>query len=146
MKVVGNRLGTNESRLGISRVAAGLCSVVAILLAAAAVSQQALTLEQNLAEYRKTLKATERHATGPNYQFCEVAPIVGTSKENAVALFFNPTTIGHCTEAQFVEIERDKDKIIKEMGALDVFLNPPVIGRGTKSPSAKSAKNDDSGR
>ncbi len=64
------------------------------------------------------------HANGPNYEFCEVAPIYGTSKANAVADFYNPTGIDHCSPEQFAQIEKDKEKIIKEMGAREVFLNP----------------------
>src|SRR5262249_53768782 len=126
MKVMGRRLGMNEPGLRISRVAAGLCSVVAILLAGTAGAQQALTVQQNMAEQSKKhiIPGKELHARGPNYQFCEVAPMVGTSKENAVANFYNPTGIDHCTPEQFAQIEKDKEKIIKEMGAIDVFLNP----------------------
>jgi len=95
MKVMGRRLGMNEPGLRISRVAAGLCSVVAILLAGTAGAQQALTVQQNMAEQSKKhiIPGKELHAKGPNYQFCEVAPMVGTSKENAVANFYNPTGI-----------------------------------------------------
>ena len=49
---------------------------------------------------------------------------MGTSKENAVADFYNPTGIDHCSPEQFAQIEKDKEKIIKETGAMEVFLNP----------------------
>ena len=84
------------------------------------------TVEQNMAEQSKLhlIPGKEIHATGPNYEFCEVAPIYGTSMENAVADFYNPTGIDHCSPEQFAQIEKDKEKIIKEMGAREVFLNP----------------------
>ncbi len=82
--------------------------------------------EQNMAKQSKQhlILGKQLHATGPNYQFCEVAPIYGTSKENAVADFYNPTGIDHCTPEQYAQIEKDKEKIKKEMGAREVFLNP----------------------
>ena len=49
---------------------------------------------------------------------------MGTSKENAVVNAYNPTGIDDCSPAQFAEIEKDKEKIKPEMGALDVALNP----------------------
>ena len=84
------------------------------------------TVDQNMAEQSKRhiIPGKQLHATGPNYEFCEVAPIYGTSMENAVADFYNPTGIDHCTPEQFAEIEKEKEKIIKETGARDVFLNP----------------------
>lgn len=84
------------------------------------------TVEQNMAEQSKLhlIPGKEIDATGPNYEFCEVAPIYGTSMENAVADFYNPTGIDHCSPEPFAQIEKDKEKIIKEMGAREVFLNP----------------------
>src|SRR6266487_140439 len=94
------------------------------LLSAGAMRAQ--TLDQNMAELAKQhiVPGKQLHAVGPNYEFCEVAPIVGTSMQNAVANFYNPTGVDHCSPEQFAEIEKDKEKIIKEMGAINVFLNP----------------------
>ena len=58
------------------------------------------TAEQNMAEQQKLrlIPGKQIHATGPNYQFCEVGLFYGTSPENAVAVFYNPTTgTEHCT-------------------------------------------------
>ena len=58
------------------------------------------TAEQNMAEQQKLrlVPGKQIYATGPNYQFCEVALFYGTSPENAVAVFYNPTTgTEHCT-------------------------------------------------
>src|SRR4029450_4499353 len=41
---------------------------------------------------------------------------------NAVANFYNPTGIDHCTPEQFAQL--DAEKITKEMGAIRTFLNP----------------------
>ena len=92
----------------------------AALLAAAA------SLQQNMAEQARQhiIPGKQLHAVGPDYEFCEVAPFYGTSMENMVADFYNPTGVGHCSPEQFAQIVKDKDKIIKEMGARDVFLNP----------------------
>ena len=100
-------------------VAAGIS--VAFTTAAAA-----LTADENMALQRKEhiVAGKQLQAQGPNYEFCEVAPIMGTSKENAVANFYNPTGIDHCGPEQFAQIVKDKEKIIKETGAIDVFLNP----------------------
>jgi hypothetical protein len=111
---------------GLTWLTAGLC---ALLFPAGAFAQQAagaMTAEQNMAAQAKShvVRDKQLHAKGPNYTFCEVAPIMGTSKENAVANFYNPTGIDHCTPEQFAEIVKDKDKIIKDSGAMDVFLNP----------------------
>jgi hypothetical protein len=125
MKVVGNRLGSHEGKLRISRVAASLCSVVALLVAGAVAAQQALTIEQNMDLQKKRVVAGKvLNAKGPNYEFCEVGTIMGTSKENAVVNAYNPTGIDHCSPAQAAEIAKDKEKIKKEMGAMDVVVNP----------------------
>ena len=52
------------------------------------------TAEQNMAEQQKLhlVPGKQIYATGPNYQFCEVGLFYGTSAENAVAIFYNPTT------------------------------------------------------
>jgi hypothetical protein len=94
------------------------------LLAAGAMRAQ--TLEQNMAEQVKQhiIPGKQLHAVGPNYEFCEVAPFVGTSMEHAVANFYNPTGLDHCSPEQFAQIELDKEKISKEMDAINVFLNP----------------------
>ena len=85
-----------------------------------------LTAEENMAEQARLhiIPGKKITAKGPNYQFCEVAPIIGTSMQNAVANFYNPTGIDHCTPEDFEKIVAQKDKIIKETGAMDVFLNP----------------------
>ena len=90
------------------------------------VAAKQMTAEQNMAEQRKLhiIPGKTLKAKGPNYHFCEVAPIMGTSKENAVANFYNPTGIDNCTAEDFAEIVAQKEKIIKETGAIDVFLNP----------------------
>jgi hypothetical protein len=94
-----------------------------VLLSGAAFGQ---TLEENMAAQQKQhiIPGKQLKAKGPNYEFCEVAPIVGTSKANAVANFYNPTGIDHCSPEQFAQIVKDKEQIIKETGAIDVFLNP----------------------
>ncbi len=80
----------------------------------------AQTAEQNMAAQSKQhiIPGKQLHAKGPNYEFCEVAPIVGTSPENAVANFYNPTGVDHCSPEQFTQIVGDKAKIIKDTGAL----------------------------
>jgi hypothetical protein len=69
--------------------------LVAMLTAicGAAFAQETLTLQQNMAAQIKQHGTPSKQikAKGPNYEFCEVAPIVGTSMENAVANFYNPT-------------------------------------------------------
>ena len=72
------------------------------------------------------------YATGPNYQFCEVGLFYGTTPENAVAVFYNPTTgTEHCTPEQFAQIEKDKAQIVKDNGARDAWLNPhPLLDLG----------------
>src|SRR5206468_5176629 len=109
---------------GLAWLAAGLCAVLSPGSTSAQQTTGAMTVEQNMAAQAKShvVPGKQVHATGPNYTFCEVAPIVGTSKENAVANFYNPTGIDHCTPEQFAEIVKDKDKIMKETGAIDVFL------------------------
>src|SRR6266545_1740048 len=120
MKFVGKKFGVTE---GSWRVAIAVAVLCAALLSAGAV--QAQTLEETMAEQRKQhiIPGKQLHvADARNYEFCEVAPILGTSMENAVANFYNPTGVDHCSPEQFAEIEKDKDKIIKEMGAMQVFL------------------------
>jgi hypothetical protein len=92
-----------------------------------ALAQETLTVQQNMAaQIKQHAKPAGKplKVKGPNYEFCEVAPIVGTSPENAVANFYNPTGVDHCSPEQFAEIVKDKEQIIKETGAIDVFLNP----------------------
>ncbi len=95
----------------------------AVLLGTAAFGQ---TIQENMAAQIKQHAKPGKHikAKGPNFEFCEVAPLVGTSPENAVANFYNPTGIDHCSPEQFAEIVKDKEQIMKETGAIDVFLNP----------------------
>lgn len=104
--------------LGLVAMLAAMCG--------AAFAQGTLTLQQNMAAQAKkhVVPGKTLKAKGPNYEFCEVAPIVGTSPENAVANFYNPTGIDHCSPEQFAEIVKQKEQIIKETGAIDVFLNP----------------------
>ena len=103
-----------------------LVAISVVVLASAAFAQETLTVQQNLAAQIKqhAVPGKQLKAKGPNYEFCEVAPIMGTSMANAVANFYNPTGIDHCSPEQFAEIVKQKDKIIKETGAIDVFLNP----------------------
>jgi hypothetical protein len=99
---------------------------LSMLLFCGHVTAGELTVEQNMVEqHNLNVKPGKKlTAKGPNYQFCEVAPIMGTSMENAVANFYNPTGLDHCTPEDFEKIVALKDKIIKETGAMDVFLNP----------------------
>jgi hypothetical protein len=103
---------------------AALAAVSAVVFLGNAAFGQ--TLEENMAAQLKQHVTPGKHikAKGPNYEFCEVAPIIGTSAENAVANFYNPTGIDHCSPEQFAEIVKDKEQIMKETGAIDVFLNP----------------------
>lgn len=112
---------TNKQTAKLLSVAAGLSAV----LFAGTVSAGDLTVEQNMAEqYKKNvIPGKKLVAKGPNYQFCEVAPVIGTSMENAVANFYNPTGIDTCTPEDFEKIVALKEQIIKEHGAMDVFLN-----------------------
>ena len=57
------------------------------------------------------------------YRFAEVALFSGTSKENAIADFYNSTGVDDPAPARFAAL--DKDKIAQEHQALGVFLNPP---------------------
>ena len=100
--------------------------VLLAMLTAVCGAASAQTAEQNMAAQSKQhiIPGKQLHAVGPNYEFCEVAPIVGTSKENAVANFYNPTGVAHCSPEQFTQIAGDKEKIIKDAGAINVFLNP----------------------
>ena len=101
-------------------------AAVLTTVSSAAFAQETLTLEQNMSAQQKQHIIPGKHlkAKGPNYEFCEVAPIMGTSPANAVANFYNPTGIDHCSPEQFAQIVKDKEQIIKETGAIDVFLNP----------------------
>ncbi|WP_295448766.1 hypothetical protein [uncultured Thiodictyon sp.] len=84
------------------------------------------TAEQNMAAQQKQhlIPGKQIQATGPNYQFCELGLFYGTSMENAVADFYNPTGIDHCTPEQFAQLEKAKAQIIKDNGARDAWLNP----------------------
>ena len=57
------------------------------------------------------------------HRFAEVALFTGTSKENAVADFYNSTGVDDPAPSRFATL--DKDKITQEHKALGVFLNPP---------------------
>jgi len=105
----------------------GLKCVALAAVAGAVFLAGCATVEQNMAEQSKLhlIPGKQLHVTGPNYQFCEVALFYGTSPENAVADFYNPTTgTEHCTPEQFAQIEKDKAQIVKDNGARDAFLNP----------------------
>jgi hypothetical protein len=120
MKCIGKKFGINKGSRRVAMAVAVLCSA---LLSAGAVHAQ--TLEENMAEQRKQHIIPGKQIHVPNargYQFCEVAPIVGTAMGNAVANFYNPTGIDHCTPEQFAQL--DAEKITKEMGAIRTFLNP----------------------
>jgi hypothetical protein len=97
-----------------------------VTIAAAMALGACATAEQNMAKQEKVhlIPGKQLQATGPNYQFCEVAVFYGTSMENAVADFYSPTGIDHCSPEQFAQIEKDKEQIVKQMGARDAFLNP----------------------
>ena len=101
-------------------------AILAAVSAAAFISGCA-TAEQNMAEQQKLrlVPGKQIHATGPNYQFCEVGLFYGTTLENAVAVFYNPTPASNTARPeQFAQIEKDKAQIIKDNGARDAFLNP----------------------
>lgn len=101
-------------------------AVLSAFFATGYAGAEQMTAEQNMEKQRKQhlISGKTLKAKGPNYQFCEVAPIMGTTKENAVANFYNPTGIAHCTAEDFEKIVAQKDQIIKDAGAIDVFLNP----------------------
>jgi len=95
-------------------------SLCAALLAGCA------TLDQNMAASRKEhlVPGKQIHMTkqGNNFEFCEVALITGTSKENAIADFYNSTGTDICTPERFAGL--DEKTILTETGARSVFLNP----------------------
>jgi len=101
---------------------------IAILAAisAAAVVSGCSTAGQNMAKQTKlhVIPGKQLQATGPNYEFCEVALVYGSLMEKTVANFYNPTGIGHCSPEQFAQIAKDKEQIIKQTGAKDAFLHP----------------------
>lgn len=84
------------------------------------------SLDQNMAASRKEhlVPGKQIHMTkqGDNFVFCEVALITGTSKENAIADFYNSTGTDICTPERFAGL--DEKKIKDESGARSVFLNP----------------------
>ena len=86
----------------------------------------ALTADENMVQQQKehVVPGKQLKAKRPNYEFCEVGVIVGASPENAVVNFYNPTGVDHCSPEQFAQIVKDKEKITKDMGALNLFLNP----------------------
>lgn len=106
------------------------------------------TAEQNMAEQTKQhlIPGKQLQASGPNYEFCEVALFYGTSMGNAVADFYNPTGIDHCSPEQFAQIEKDKAQIIKDAGARTPSSTPAVSGPGTNSGSTRSATKNNLGR
>jgi len=114
--------------MGIKTVSGlGLKCAALAAVAGAMVLAGCATVQQNMAEQSKDhlIPGKQAHVYGPNYQFCEVALFYGTSLENAVADFYNPTTgTEHCTPEQFAQIEKDKAQIVKDNGARDAFLNP----------------------
>ena len=69
--------------------------------------------------------ASKLHATGPNYQFCEVGAVLRhVAGERGRGLLQPDTGTEHCSPEQFAQIEKDKAQIIKDNGARDAFLNP----------------------
>ena len=84
------------------------------------------TVQENMARSRQQnlVPGKKLHVVneGNNFEFCEVALINGTSKANAIADFYNSTGTDVCTPEKFAAL--DKEKIIKETGAKEVFLNP----------------------
>ena len=104
----------------------GASIAIAVVTAGSLVTADELTVEKNMKKQVELhqIEGESLKATGPNYQFCEVAPFIGTTKENAVANFYNPTGVDNCTEEDFEKIVAAKDQIIKDTGARDVFLNP----------------------
>ena len=81
--------------------------------------------EQNMAEPQKQhlVPGKQIHATGPNYQFCEVALIYGTSpgergRGSSTTRRPAPNT---ARPEQFAPIENDKAQIIKDNGARDAW-------------------------
>lgn len=96
-----------------------------ILLVGSVLAEE-LTAEKNmqLLKEKHVIPGKSLTAKGPNYEFCEVATIVGTTEDNAVANFYNPTGIDHCSAEDFAQIVAMKDQILKETGAMDLFLNP----------------------
>ena len=112
-------------------------------VSAAAFISGCATAEQNMAEQQKLhlVPGKQIYATGPNYQFCEVGLFYGTSPENAVAVFYNPTPAPNTARPeQFAQIEKDKAQIIKRQRRAETRSStPPVTGRGTNSGSTRSA-------
>jgi hypothetical protein len=108
-------LGKTARRIGVLAAVSG-----AVLLSGCN------TAEQNMeASRKKNLvpgKQLSVAAEGDNLVFCEVALITGTSKANAIADFYNSTGTDICTPEKFAGL--DKEKIKKETGAREVFLNP----------------------
>jgi hypothetical protein len=58
-------------------------AAVLTVVSGVAFAQGTQTAEQNMAAQSKQhiIPGKQLHAVGPNYEFCEAAPIVGTSKE-----------------------------------------------------------------
>ena len=84
------------------------------------------TLDDNMAASQEgesgSRQAASRGEQGNNFEFCEVALITGTSKANAIADFYNSTGTDICTPEKFAAL--DEEKIKKETGSREVFLNP----------------------
>jgi hypothetical protein len=85
-----------------------------------------VTVQENMARSRQQnlVPGKQLHVVneGNNFEFCEVALINGTSKANAIADFYNSTGTDVCTPEKFAAL--DKEKIIKETGSREAFLNP----------------------
>jgi hypothetical protein len=100
-------------------------AVLAAVSAAAFISGCA-TLDENMAASKKANlvpgKQLSVAAEGDKLVFCEVALITGTSKANAIADFYNSTGTDICTPEKFAVL--NKEQILKETGAREVFLNP----------------------
>lgn len=105
---------------------AGIAVGLSCILFAKVACSEELTAEKNMEILIKKhiIPGKTLKATGPNYEFCEVATVVGTTEENAVANFYNPTGIDNCSAEDFAKIVSMKDQLLEETGAMDLFLNP----------------------
>jgi hypothetical protein len=93
---------------------------------AAAVQAAEPTLEENRAAARQkhVVPGKVVHLTGTRgYRFAEVALITGTTKENAIAEFYNSTGVDDPTPERFAKL--NADQLAKETGSMSIFLNPP---------------------
>jgi hypothetical protein len=101
-------------------------ALACIALSVAVVVQAAEpTVEANRDAARKKHVIPNKvvHKTGTRgYRFAEVALMPGTTKENAVAEFYNSTGVDDPTPERFAKL--DPKQIAKDTGSMSVFLNP----------------------